>query len=134
MEISGIEKPTLLLDESRCRRNIRKMAEKARLSGVLFRPHFKTHQSVEIGNWFRGEGVNFISVSSVMMAKHFARAGWNNITIYTGYHRAGIDWNDTDQILRIHDILAENRGLRLKGFLTHSGNTSETSFSGAWDY
>jgi D-serine deaminase-like pyridoxal phosphate-dependent protein len=56
MDFSKIMKPTLLLDEEKCRRNIRTMAEKARSSGVIFRPHFKTHQSIEIGNWFREEG------------------------------------------------------------------------------
>src|SRR5512140_22273 len=81
MEISGIKKPELLLDESKCRRNIRTMADKARSSKVIFRPHFKTHQSLEIGNWFREEGVNSITVSSVTMANHFARAGWKDITI-----------------------------------------------------
>jgi D-serine deaminase-like pyridoxal phosphate-dependent protein len=81
MDISKIIRPTLLLDESKCRRNIRIMAEKAKLSGVIFRPHFKTHQSIEIGNWFREEGVKSITVSSVTMAKHFAGAGWDDITI-----------------------------------------------------
>jgi D-serine deaminase-like pyridoxal phosphate-dependent protein len=81
MDLKKIKKPTLLLDESKCRSNINKMASKARLSGVNFRPHFKTHQSIEIGNWFREAGVNSITVSSVTMAKHFAGAGWNDITI-----------------------------------------------------
>jgi D-serine deaminase-like pyridoxal phosphate-dependent protein len=81
MDFSKIMKPTLLLDEEKCRRNIRTMAEKARSSGVIFRPHFKTHQSIEIGNWFREEGVSAITVSSVTMAKHFADAGWKDITI-----------------------------------------------------
>jgi D-serine deaminase-like pyridoxal phosphate-dependent protein len=81
METARIKRPTLLLDESKCRENIRKMAEKARSSGVIFRPHFKTHQSIEIGNWFREEGVTSITVSSVTMAKHFADHGWKDITI-----------------------------------------------------
>lgn len=57
------------------------MAEKARISGVIFRPHFKTHQSAEIGTWFSEEGVKCITVSSVTMAKYFAGCGWNDITI-----------------------------------------------------
>jgi D-serine deaminase-like pyridoxal phosphate-dependent protein len=81
MDFTKIKKPALLLDELKCRSNISVMAQKARLSGVKFRPHFKTHQSVEIGNWFREAGVEEITVSSVTMAKHFASAGWNNITI-----------------------------------------------------
>jgi D-serine deaminase-like pyridoxal phosphate-dependent protein len=81
MDFSKIKKPTLLLDESKCRKNIRIMAGKASSSGTIFRPHFKTHQSAEIGKWFRDEGVDSITVSSVTMAKYFAGAGWNNITI-----------------------------------------------------
>lgn len=81
MDFHKIKKPTLLLDEFKCRNNISFMAEKARSSGVVFRPHFKTHQSIEIGKWFRDENVNAITVSSVTMAKHFANAGWNDITI-----------------------------------------------------
>jgi D-serine deaminase-like pyridoxal phosphate-dependent protein len=81
MDLKKIKKPTLLLDEFKCRRNINKMAEKARLSGVNFRPHFKTHQSALIGNWFSEAGVDYITVSSVTMAKYFAKAGWKNITI-----------------------------------------------------
>ena len=40
-----IETPTLLLNEAIARRNIERMANKARQNGVRFRPHFKTHQS-----------------------------------------------------------------------------------------
>jgi len=76
-----ITKPTLILDEKKCRHNIRKMAEKAREHHLAFRPHFKTHQSRKIGEWFREEGVNAITVSSVDMAIYFAAVGWNDITI-----------------------------------------------------
>ena len=76
-----ITKPTLLLDEQKCKANIQRMAEKAKRSNVEFRPHFKTHQSLEIGSWFRSEGVTKITVSSVDMAWYFARGGWTDITI-----------------------------------------------------
>ncbi|MBL4658284.1 MAG: alanine racemase, partial [Flavobacteriales bacterium] len=73
--------PTFLVDEDKCRTNIRDMAEKARRSGVIFRPHFKTHQSQEIGSWFKEEGVDRITVSSLTMAKYFADDGWQDITV-----------------------------------------------------
>ncbi|HRR93939.1 MAG TPA: alanine racemase [Bacteroidales bacterium] len=79
--ISGIRKPVLVLDEKKCRENIRLMAGKAEKWGVNFRPHFKTHQSATIGNWFRDEGVKSITVSSVTMASFFAGKGWSDITI-----------------------------------------------------
>ena len=74
-------KPTLLLDEKKCKANIKKMALKAKRNGIEFRPHFKTHQSLEIGEWFREEGVSKITVSSVAMANYFAQGGWKDITI-----------------------------------------------------
>jgi D-serine deaminase-like pyridoxal phosphate-dependent protein len=76
-----IEKPTLLLDEATARNNIRRIAGKMHAAGVRFRPHFKTHQSIEIGEWFRPEGIQAITVSSVDMAGYFANHGWTDITI-----------------------------------------------------
>ncbi len=76
-----IQKPALLLDREAAARNIRRITEKARAQGVRFRPHFKTHQSAEIGEWLRAEGVTAITVSSLDMAEYFAAHGWNDITI-----------------------------------------------------
>jgi D-serine deaminase-like pyridoxal phosphate-dependent protein len=73
--------PSFLINELICRLNIHRMAEKARANHLIFRPHFKTHQSVEVGRWFREEGIEAITVSSVKMADFFAKAGWNDITI-----------------------------------------------------
>lgn len=77
----SIDEPTLLLDEDTARRNIQIMAEKARRLGIRFRPHFKTHQSAVIGEWFRAQGVDQITVSSVEMAEYFADHGWQDINI-----------------------------------------------------
>ncbi len=77
----SIEKPTLLLDCDTARRNIHRMCEKAKTQRIRFRPHFKTHQSAEIGEWFRKEGIRAITVSSLDMAKYFAQHGWQDITV-----------------------------------------------------
>jgi D-serine deaminase-like pyridoxal phosphate-dependent protein len=77
----NIKKPTLLLNSDICRSNIQAMAKKAREYKVIFRPHFKTHQSATIGEWFREEGITAITVSSLSMAKYFAIHGWKDITI-----------------------------------------------------
>jgi D-serine deaminase-like pyridoxal phosphate-dependent protein len=79
-----IEKPTLLLDEATARRNIRRMVQRVKQAAhqpLRFRPHFKTHQSAEIGEWFREEGITAITVSSLDMAIYFAQHGWEDITI-----------------------------------------------------
>lgn len=76
-----ITKPTQLLDKEKCLRNISRMTDKARRHNVRFRPHFKTHQSHEIGRWFRSYEVEGITVSSLSMAEYFAEDGWNDITV-----------------------------------------------------
>lgn len=76
-----ITQPTFFVHKNRVLKNIEKMAEKAKESKVLFRPHFKTHHSADIGEWFKQSGVEAISVSSVDMAEYFAENGWKDITI-----------------------------------------------------
>lgn len=73
--------PTLYVDTGIVSHNIKKMADKCRRNGLEFRPHFKTHQSVEIGNLFREFGVHGITVSSPKMAEYFTNNGWKDITI-----------------------------------------------------
>jgi len=79
--MKNITRPTLIIDREKVIDNIRRMKQKADASDVIFRPHFKTHQNIEVGNLFRKEGVSKITVSSVSMAKEFAQQGWNDITI-----------------------------------------------------
>jgi D-serine deaminase-like pyridoxal phosphate-dependent protein len=76
-----ITRPTLLLNKEIALRNIETMVRKAETLHLNFRPHFKTHQSDEIGQWFRAVGVKCITVSSLTMANYFADAGWDDITI-----------------------------------------------------
>jgi D-serine deaminase-like pyridoxal phosphate-dependent protein len=76
-----IVKPTLVLNQQRARSNIARMAEKSHAQGIRFRPHFKTHQSAAIAEWFRAAGTACITVSSVDMAVYFASHGWDDITI-----------------------------------------------------
>ncbi len=74
-----ISKPTLIINTSILRNNISDMLGK--IDNInAFRPHFKTHQSIETGNIFKSFGVSKITVSSVSMAKYFS-SEWNDITI-----------------------------------------------------
>ncbi|GAB3203940.1 D-serine deaminase-like pyridoxal phosphate-dependent protein [Pontibacter aydingkolensis] len=77
----NITTPTLLLDKKKAFNNIQRMVEKARNSGVRLRPHFKTHQSAQVGEWFREFNIDSITVSSIRMAWYFARHGWNDILV-----------------------------------------------------
>jgi len=71
----------MIIDELICKRNLHSMVQKATRNRLTLRPHFKTHQSAEIGDWFRAAGIKKITVSSVGMAEYFVAAGWQDITI-----------------------------------------------------
>ena len=73
--------PVPIIDPVRVRANIRRMVEKTAANGVSLRPHFKTHQSLAIGRWFRNAGVEKVAVSSVRMAEAFAADGWTDILV-----------------------------------------------------
>ena len=146
------------------------MCSKAARNGVSFRPHFKTHQSLEIGRWFKELGVEKITVSSLEMAEYFS-AEWNDITVAfpinileietinrlasiinlqvllespdaaiflnenlsnkidffikidVGYHRTGIDSEETEKIDHILAISNCSEMLNFRGFLAHAGHT-----------
>ncbi len=76
-----LDRPTVLVDPARARRNLETMASRARKAGVRFRPHFKTHQSPDVGAWFRDAGVGAITVSSLETARCAAGDGWRDITV-----------------------------------------------------
>jgi len=77
----GFSAPAVVVDERRARANIAAMAAKAAVSGVRLRPHFKTHDNVGVGRWFREAGVRHATVSSLAMAERFARDGWRDLTL-----------------------------------------------------
>ena len=166
-----IKKPTLIIDEERCRRNILKMADKARNNNTTLRPHFKTHQSHIVGNWFKEAGIEKATVSSVSMARYFAEGGWKDLTIAfpfnvleiddinnlaanasinllvestrvtdilskkikhsiglfikidVGYHRTGVDPENTPAIDQILSIIETSKHLNFLGFLAHAGHS-----------
>lgn len=76
-----IDSPTLLLDRNRALRNLRRMHTRVSSAGAGFRPHFKTHQSRAVGRWYRDEGIDRITVSSIAMAEYFAEDGWDDILV-----------------------------------------------------
>ncbi|KAA3658841.1 MAG: alanine racemase [Calditrichaeota bacterium] len=99
----NIKSPTLVLNKEIVLRNIKRMNEKARQSQVTFRPHFKTHQSAEIGAWFREFGVSKITVSSLAMAEYFAKSGWQDITL-----AFPVNVREIDRINRLAEIIQLN--------------------------
>jgi D-serine deaminase-like pyridoxal phosphate-dependent protein len=75
------KKPTFIVNTAKVHLNIKKMQHKAVKSQVAFRPHFKTHQTLQSAELFREKGIHKIAVSSVTMANYFATHNWNDITI-----------------------------------------------------
>ena len=78
---NNIKKPALVISKEKVSKNIDRILAKAKASGNIFRPHFKTHQSLETGKIFREKGIDKITVSSVEMAEYFASGGWEDITV-----------------------------------------------------
>lgn len=90
MIYKNAEKPFLILDENRCKKNIERIAKRSKMFQCEFRPHFKTHQSITVGKWFRDFGVTGITVSSPGMAHYFVKDGWDDITIAFPFYPAQI--------------------------------------------
>ena len=75
-----IATPAFLLDRATVLRNCTRMRDKARASGVAFRPHVKTHKSVEVGRMQHDGSTGPITVSTLAEAEAFAEAGFHDIT------------------------------------------------------
>lgn len=79
--LKDITSPTLLLRPDIAKANLRRMLAKTKAHNLEFRPHFKTHQSHEIGRWVRKAKIDRIACSSLRMAEYFAEDGWTDITL-----------------------------------------------------
>jgi D-serine deaminase-like pyridoxal phosphate-dependent protein len=113
IKIDDLYETTLLLDVDKCKKNIRNLVLKAQNNSVLFRPHFKTHQSIEIGRWFREEGVQAITVSSLKMASFFAADGWNDITVAIPVNtREKVRINQLAQKIHLNLLFADTEGIK----------------------
>jgi len=78
--LQDVATPSFLVDRTIVLRNCDAMREKARLSGVAFRPHVKTHKSVAIGRMQHGGAAGPITVSTLAEAEQFAADGFRDIT------------------------------------------------------
>ncbi len=79
--MKDIVKPTLVLDTKKMFANLTNMQAKANSNNLIFRPHFKTHQSTGIAEYYRQRGIDRITVSSLDMARYFVEEGWRDITV-----------------------------------------------------
>src|SRR5215472_5998505 len=72
--------PAFLVDRAKVQRNCAAMREKAQRSGVLLRPHVKTHKTREIARMQVGGESGPITVSTLAEGEFFARHGFDDIT------------------------------------------------------
>ena len=72
--------PALLVDRAIVARNCDRMREKAAASGVIFRPHAKTHKTIEIARMQHGGAIGPMTVSTLAEAEQLAAAGFRDIT------------------------------------------------------
>ena len=79
-DLAHLQTPAFLVDKNIVRQNCEHMLEKARASGVAFRPHVKTHKTIEIGRMQHGGDTGPITVSTLAEAEFFADAGFRDIT------------------------------------------------------
>ncbi|HKR65837.1 MAG TPA: alanine racemase [Thermoanaerobaculia bacterium] len=78
--LTELSTPSFLVDRPVLQRNCARMLDKARSSGVAFRPHVKTHKTVEIGRIQHGGVAGPITVSTLAEAERFAADGFRDIT------------------------------------------------------
>ena len=78
--LTEIATPAFVVDRTIVQRNCDRMRDKAQASGVRFRPHVKTHKSVEVGRMQHGGGAGPITVSTLAEAEAFADHGFRDIT------------------------------------------------------
>ncbi|HEV2988963.1 MAG TPA: alanine racemase [Candidatus Angelobacter sp.] len=75
-----ITTPAFLVDHAIVAQNCATMREKARRSAVAFRPHVKTHKTIEIAQMQVGNSAGPITVSTLAEAEFFAQHGFDDIT------------------------------------------------------
>src|SRR5438874_4263587 len=80
VNVYDVETPALLLHLDVVERNLAHMAARARQLGVALRPHAKTHKCVELGRLQLARGARGLTVSTLVEAEVFARAGFEDLT------------------------------------------------------
>ena len=87
--IADLETPSVVVDLDVVERNVSRMAESARQSGVRLRPHAKTHKIPEVARLQLAAGASGISLAKTGEAEVFAAAGIDDI--FLAYPIVGAD-------------------------------------------
>ena len=79
-DLSHLATPAFLVDRNVVQRNCDSMREKAAASKVIFRPHAKTHKTIEVARMQHGGAAGPITVSTLAEAELLAEGGFGDIT------------------------------------------------------
>lgn len=79
-DIQHASTPAFLVDLHAVSRNCQAMRDKAQASGVSFRPHMKTHKTLEIARMQHGGAVGPLTVSTLAEADMLAEGGFRDVT------------------------------------------------------
>lgn len=90
-DLAALTTPRLLLDEARMDHNIRRMQRRLDELGVAFRPHVKTTKCVDIARRQAEAGARGITVSTLMEARMFHAAGFDDILYAVAIAPARLD-------------------------------------------
>jgi len=80
IRVQQLTTPCALVDHARVERNTTRMSERATALGVRLRPHVKTHKCVGVAALQVRGHFGGITVSTLAEARHFADAGYRDIT------------------------------------------------------
>jgi D-serine deaminase-like pyridoxal phosphate-dependent protein len=83
MKITELDTPVLMIDEDALDRNIARMRDLTAAAGVQYRPHAKTHKSVEIARRQIAAGAVGVCCAKLGEAEVMAAGGIDNILITT---------------------------------------------------
>lgn len=79
--VNKVETPALLLDKSQLKKNIDFIAKTAKNYGISYRPHIKTHKSVDISNMQIEAGAIGLTCAKVGEAEVMVEAGFKDLLI-----------------------------------------------------
>ena len=79
-DFSHLATPAFLVDRNIVQRNCDRMREKAVASNVIFRPHAKTHKTIEIARMQHGGATGPMTVSTLAEAEMLAEGGFGDLT------------------------------------------------------
>jgi D-serine deaminase-like pyridoxal phosphate-dependent protein len=81
MTVDDLPTPALLVDLDTLERNVERWQREATAHGARFRPHVKTHKTVELARMQLGAGACGLTVAKVSEAEVFVHAGFDDIVV-----------------------------------------------------